>query len=34
MIFQVLLGIGVGLTVYGIGFYRGLEQGRELRGDK
>lgn len=31
MIFHLLFGLGIGLTIYGLGFYRGLEQGRELR---
>ena len=25
-----LLGLGIGLTIYAVGFYRGLQQGREL----
>lgn len=25
-----LLGLGIGLTIYGIGFHRGFRQGREL----
>lgn len=33
IVFHVLLGIGVGLTIYGIGFYRGFEQGKEISRD-